>query len=76
MAKTQARWRGERAEKARNGLGLSPTQVAAHVGVTADTLRRWERGDSCPNAVNFAALASVLKVSLHHLLGLPDKVPA
>lgn len=67
------KWRGDRVESARNEKGLSPTSVAASVGVTAETIRRWERGEGSPDAEKLAVLATTLGVSLDYLLNFSDE---
>lgn len=71
------KWRGDRLEGARKLAGLSATQVAAHVDVTAETVRRWEGdGNNGPNADQLARLATLLKVDLDYLVNLQDETEA
>lgn len=55
---------GNKARKFREQLGLSPTEAAANVGVTAETLRRWELGSNTPDANRVAALARAYNVTI------------
>lgn len=45
-----------------------PTEVAAAVGVTTETLRRWRRGIFVPNVLELRALARALGVPPASLL--------
>lgn len=45
-----------------------PTEIAAQVGVTTETLRRWRNGIFVPNAIELRALARALKVAPDSLL--------
>jgi DNA-binding transcriptional regulator YiaG len=45
----------------RIGLGLTPTQFAAAVGVTENAVRRWEIGDRHPRWENLVELEKLTK---------------
>ena len=51
-------------------LGLSPTQVAAAIGVCDASLRSWESGKKSPSADNLIKLAQYYKVPVDELLDL------
>ncbi len=70
------KWRGDRAEQARLEKGISPTVAAASVGVTAETIRRWEKNEGVPDAEALAALANLLGLTLTYLLDLSDESAA
>ncbi|NJP65521.1 helix-turn-helix domain-containing protein [Streptomyces spiramenti] len=59
---------GERL-RLREAGGLSRAQVAAAVGVTSDTLRRWEAGETTPAGEHRATYTRLLR-------GLADRYPA
>ncbi|MFI5292010.1 MAG: helix-turn-helix domain-containing protein [Candidatus Limnocylindrales bacterium] len=51
---------------------LSLDEIAARVGTTAATLRRWETGASAPKAAQLNGLRVALKVSAEQLIEPPD----
>ncbi len=51
-------------------LGLSPTQVAAAIGVCDASLRNWESGKKSPSADNLLKLAHYYDVPVADLLDL------
>lgn len=55
---------------ARQDQGLAQAQLAAILSVSVRTVRRWEAGDSMPNAAQFGALRVVLH--LHVTTWLSD----
>lgn len=48
--------------------GLTQEQVAERLGVSRQTVTKWETGESTPDLANAAALAGVLDVSLDALV--------
>ncbi len=55
-----------RAERAK--LGISAAEAARLIGVHVNTLKRWERGETMPQADNIAKLASLYGVSMEDLM--------
>ena len=53
----------ERLFRARERAGKTPTQIAAAVGVTEDTIRRWESGSGEPRITQAPALVEALGCS-------------
>jgi len=70
--RVKGKWRGDRARGARERSELAPTRIAAEVGVTTETLRSWERGDTLPDAQQLCDLAAALGVDLIYLVNLTD----
>ncbi len=52
--------------------GLSLKQLSEHIGVSFNTISRWEREERVPNIENIVALAEFFKVSTDYLCGLED----
>lgn len=52
----------------RERRGMSQPDLAAKVGVHANTIRNWERGDTDPKAESLVALASALNCSIEDLV--------
>ncbi len=52
--------------------GLTLKQLSEHIGVSFNTISRWEREERVPNIENIVALAKFFKVSADYLCGLED----
>ena len=65
---------GERLLAYRNRVGLSQEKLAEKIGVTRQTVSKWEKGLSVPDADLLVKLADILEVSVAELLGgnIPD----
>lgn len=50
--------------------GMTQKELGALIGVGANTIGRWERGEGRPNSEQLQKLARALKVSVDELLGL------
>lgn len=61
-----------RIRKAREIQGLNRTQVAAHIGVTERTVRRWEEGDSSPHDRQKMLLSELFGIDVPYLMGWAD----
>ncbi len=66
---------GERLMKLRRAKGLSQEALGDMVGVTRQTVSKWERGDSTPELEKLVELARVFGVSLDELAGLAHGAP-
>lgn len=55
--------------------GMSRAQAAKEVGVTPETIGRWERGDSEPTLPYLIAMAKAYHVSIDQLTGLASVMP-
>ena len=49
--------------------GMSRSQVAEAIGVTAETIGRWERGESEPTRAYLISMARAYGVSIDQLVG-------
>ncbi len=63
---------GKRLVQARKEKKLSQGELAKKVGIHANVLGRYERGDARPFVEMAAKLAEVLQVSLDYLVGNSD----
>lgn len=52
----------------RNRLGLSQEEVAEKIGVSRQSVAKWENGDSLPDILKCEALADLYGVSLNDLV--------
>ncbi|CAN5793281.1 hypothetical protein BH23ACT12_BH23ACT12_19260 [soil metagenome] len=59
----------------REELGLGQGQLAARVGVTQQTISRWENGDVVPPPKRLAKLAEALGLDLDRLLAYGGYLP-
>ena len=60
---------GERIHTARKAAGLSQEALGDKLGVVSQTVSKWERGESAPDAALLVPLADALGVSLDALFG-------
>lgn len=63
---------GNTIKKARLGSAISRASLAEHVGVSIETIARWERGERAPNSTDLLKLASALDTTVSYLLGETD----
>ena len=54
--------------------GMSRAAAAREIGVTTETIGRWERGDSEPTRPYLIAMAKAYRVSIDQLVGFEDVV--
>lgn len=59
---------GANIQSRRKMIGLTQEQVAEQLGVSRQTVAKWEAGESTPDLANAGALAAVLDVSLDALV--------
>ena len=55
---------------ARKKSGLTQNDLASRVGVSAQAVSKWERGNACPDIAILDEIANALGISLIELLGL------
>ena len=63
---------GQKIADARKRRGLTQGDLAKAVGVTAQAVSKWERGNSCPDIAILDEVARALSISVSDLLGLRD----
>ena len=61
---------GQKIADARRRCGLTQGDLALAVGVTAQAVSKWERGNSCPDIAILDEIADALGVSVSDLLGV------
>lgn len=64
---------GENIQRLRKEQGMSQEAVAEKIGVSRQTIAKWEAGESNPDLRLAAELASVLKVSVDTLAGAKNR---
>ena len=62
----------ERLKELRAEQDLTLQNVAQGIGVSINTVSRWERQERLPNIENVVALAKFFRVSADYLCGLED----
>ena len=60
----------ENLKKFRMMKGLTQEDVAEYLGITAQSVSKWERGESCPDITFLPALANIFETSVDLLLGM------
>lgn len=61
---------GERMKDARKASGWTQARLASRMGVTVDTIRRWESGQAQPKVDDAVAIAQWLGVDGRKLVGV------
>ena len=61
---------GRRLEEARKSKSLSQADIARKIGVTRETVSKWESGDKEPSPEHLRELALALGVAADYLLGI------
>lgn len=59
----------DKLQKLRKAHGLSQDALAERLGISRQSISKWERGESTPDTDNLIALASVYGISLDELIG-------
>lgn len=59
---------GEKIRILRERKGYSQTEFAEVIGVSRQSISKWENGESTPDAYNLKSIANILNVSLDELL--------
>lgn len=63
---------GEKIRRLRRERDLTQEEVAAHLGVSFQSVSKWERGDGYPDITMLPALANYFGVSVDALLGMSE----
>jgi len=64
---------GEKIKCLRRERELTQEILAEFLGVTAQSVSKWERGESCPDIAILPSIASFFKVTTDELLGVDDR---
>ena len=62
----------ERMKRLRKGRGLNQNELAKQIGVSVDSVRRWEWGHRLPDVDELCRMAQVLKTTVSYLSGETD----
>ncbi len=63
---------GEKIRKLRRDKNLTQEEVAAHLGISFQSVSKWERGDGYPDITLLPALANYFGVTVDELLGMNE----
>ncbi|MBO4893940.1 MAG: helix-turn-helix transcriptional regulator [Clostridia bacterium] len=63
---------GKKIKQMRRERDLTQEEVAAHLGISFQSISKWERGDGYPDITMLPALANYFKVSIDELLGISE----
>ena len=62
---------GENLKTLRKNKGITQEELAARLNVVRQTISKWEKGQSVPDAEMLVKLAEIFEVSVSQLLGSP-----
>lgn len=65
---------GENIKKVRLERGLTQEEVATHLGISFQSISKWERGDGYPDITMLPVLADYFGTSIDELLGVSEMV--
>ena len=65
---------GENIMKLRKKYNFSQEEVAGKIGVTRQTIAKWENGESVPDVVHSNALAELFDITLDSLVNFDESV--
>ena len=65
-------WSADRLKSCRERAGLSMEHLGELIGVHVNTIRKWEKGQSCPVSKRLKLLASALGTTVAYLSGEED----
>ena len=63
---------GEKIRKLRRDRNLTQEEVASHLGISFQSVSKWERGDGYPDITLLPALANYFRVTVDELLGMNE----
>lgn len=63
---------GENIKRLRRERDLTQEEVAAHLGISFQSVSKWERGEGYPDITMLPALASYFRVSVDDLIGVGE----
>ena len=63
---------GEQIKKLRREKDLTQEEVANHLGVSFQSVSKWERGEGYPDITMLPALSHYFQISVDELLGVDD----
>lgn len=63
---------GENIKRLRTEKGFTQEEIAAHLGISFQTVSKWERGEGYPDITMLPALSAYFSVSVDDLLGVNE----
>lgn len=63
---------GENIKRLRRERDLTQEEMAAHLGISFQSVSKWERGDGYPDITMLPALANYFKISVDELIGMSE----
>ena len=63
---------GENIKRMRRKRNLTQEEMAAHLGISFQSVSKWERGDGYPDITMLPALANYFGISVDELLGMSE----
>ena len=65
---------GKNIKRLRNELNLTQEEIANHLGISFQSISKWERGDGYPDIEMLPTIANYFKVSVDDLIGMSEIV--
>lgn len=63
---------GENIKRMRRERNLTQEEMSAHLGISFQSISKWERGDGYPDITMLPALANYFGISIDQLLGMSE----
>lgn len=63
---------GQKLKKFRRDKDLTQEEVAKHLGISFQSISKWERGDGYPDITMLPALANYLEITVDELIGMDE----
>lgn len=63
---------GENIKRMRRERDLTQEEMATHLGISFQSISKWERGDGYPDITMLPALANYFGISIDELLGMSE----
>ncbi len=63
---------GENIKRMRRERDLTQEEMAAHLGISFQSISKWERGDGYPDIAMLPALSNYFGISVDELLGIDE----
>ena len=65
---------GENIKRLRRELNLTQEELATHLGISFQSISKWERGEGYPDITMLPSLANYFNISIDELVGMSEVV--
>ena len=63
---------GENIKRMRRERNLTQEEMSAHLGISFQSISKWERGEGYPDITMLPSLANYFEISIDELLGMSE----